>query len=131
MKFKITLIAILLASVAINGCKKEDGAGKDNNTSTGKITDAEKANLYDVVWYSTLSSGGIDLEFLSDGTYRQAKALDGTWVWQNNGDTMNIVDYQGKKFNYVFDEVSKTIMKYRSSVGGDNYKTQFTYSTTK
>lgn len=114
-----------------NGCKdKEDGVD-GNNTSTGKITDTEKGYLYDKVWYSQDAGGGIDLEFLSDGTYRAAKSLEGTWVWLNNGDTMSIVDYANKKFKYVFDEVTPSTMKYRTDLGGNNFQKQYVYSTTK
>lgn len=132
MKLRTILLVVMAASVAINnGCKdKEDGVDKDN-TSTGKITDREKAYLYDVVWYSQDAGGGLDLEFLSDGTYRQAKSLEGTWVWLNNGDTMSIVDYTNKKFKYVFDEVTESSMKYRTDLGGNDFQKQYTYSTTK
>lgn len=132
MNLRAILLITLIAGLAINnGCKdKEDGVD-ENNTSTGKLTDSEKANLYDKVWYSQSSSGGIDLEFLSDGTYRTAKSLYGTWEWLNKGDTMAIVDYSSKKFKYVFDEITPSIMKYRTDLGGNNFQQQYTYSTTK
>ncbi len=132
MNLKTILMLVLIGSIGMGyGCKdKEDGVDGPN-TSTGKLTDSQKANLYDVVWYSQAQGGGIDLEFLSDGTYRQAKSLEGTWLWRNNGDTMAVVDYNNKKYNYVFDEISNTTMKYRTDLGGNGFQTQYTYSTSK
>lgn len=56
----------------------DDSADK-NNTSTGELNDATKEKLYDKVWYPTLSSGGANMEFITDGKiYRINKSLDGT-----------------------------------------------------
>lgn len=133
MNIKSTVLFVMMGlSVTILGCKdKSNDPAADNNTSTGKLTDSDKANLYDVVWYATAQGGGIDLEFLSDGIFRQAKSLEGSWEWQNNGDTMDVQDYSGKRFQMLFDEITPTTMKYRSNLGGDNFNTQAVYSTTK
>ena len=129
---KYTLILVMASLLLITpACKdKEEGANGPNN-STGQLSDADKAKLLDKVWYPTGSVGGLELEFLSDGTFRQALSLEGSWNWQNNGDTMNIQDYTNKKYNFLFDEISNTTIKYRSNGGGDNYQTQFTFSSTK
>lgn len=122
---------MVLAVVAITFAScKEDGTTPDGGGETG-FSDAQKAKLYDKVWYATAAGGGIDQEFLSDGTFRQAKSLEGTYSWQNGGDTMNIRDYQGKRFNYVFDEITSSQFTYRSNIGGDNYKTSHVYRDTK
>ncbi len=126
------MILVIAASLILgSACKdKEDGADGPNN-STGQLTDSDKAKLYDKVWYPTGSVGGLELEFLSDGIFRQSLSLEGSWSWQNKGDTMNVQDYNNKKYNFLFDEISNTTIKYRSNGGGDNYQTQFTFSSTK
>lgn len=113
------------------GCS-DNGSGDDPNPkgeSTGLLSDAEKVNLYDKVWKSTSSSGGIDLEFLTGGTFRQAKSLEGTWNWINKGDTMRITDYNNSTFNYLFDAISANSMTFRTNSGGNGYKTSYTYVT--
>jgi hypothetical protein len=128
-----TILVLMIAVVAVfaAACKGSDDRPKKKGNSTGNLSDSEKINLYDKVWYAQGASGGLDLEFLSDGTFRQAKSLEGSWSWSNNGDTMKVEDYQKKKFLFLFDEISETIMKYRSNGGGDEFKTQFTYGTSK
>lgn len=122
------LIGLLSAFIS---CSKSDSPKNNKGDSTGKLSDAAKAKLYDKVWYATAQGGGLDLEFLSDGTFRQAKSLEGTWEWLNKGDTMSIVDYNSKKFKYVFDDITDNSMKYRTNLGGNDFQTQYTYSTTK
>ena len=132
MKFKTTILLVIFASVAVlSACGDSSDNPSAKGNSTGHLSDAQKANLYDKVWYAQGSAGGLDLEFLSDGEFRQAKSLPGTWEWQNNGDTMNIVDYNNSSFNFLFDEITSTTMKYRSNWGGDNYQTVITYATSK
>ena len=130
MNFKTTILLVMIGLFTFTtACKdKEEGADGPNN-STGKLTDSDKANLFDVVWYP--SGGGLELEFLSDGTFRQSLSLEGSWKWQNNGDTMNIVDYSNKKYNFLFVEINGSTMKYRSNIGGDNYNTVFVNNRTK
>ncbi len=125
-KFIVIISAFLMFSL---GCK-EDGTNPGGSSSNG-FTDATKAKMYNKVWYATASGGGIDLEFLSDGTFRQAKSLEGSYIWQNGGDTMNIQDYQGKRFNFVFDEITSSQITFRSNMGGDTYKTSSIYRDTK
>ena len=95
---------LLVVVVVITAVSCKDNEGTTPNGSG--ISDAQKANLYDRVWYATASGGGIDLEFLSSGVFRQAQSLEGTWSWQNGGDTMNVKDYNGNRANtgvyYVF-----------------------------
>lgn len=133
MDFKKVAMIAAIGFLAIQiGCKsKDDDPKKSKGDSTGELSDADKANLYDKVWYAQASGGGIDQEFLSDGEYRQAKSLSGSWEWLNKGDTMSLVDYNNKKFKYVFDEITSTTMKYRTNLGGDNFKNQVVYGTTK
>ena len=117
------LVILVLLVVTISSCKDKDSISENGNG----ISNAAKANLYNKVWTSTSSAGGIDLEFLSDGTFRQALSLEGTWKWQNGRDTMNITDHSNKKFNYLFDEITNSQIKFRTNLGGDNYKTVSTY----
>ncbi|MFY0643215.1 MAG: hypothetical protein JXR19_01985 [Bacteroidia bacterium] len=130
MNFKTTILFVMIGLfTSVSSCKdKEDGVDGPNS-STGQLTDSDKANLYDVIWYP--NGGGLELQFLSDGVFRQALSLDGTWEWQNNGDTMNIKDYANKRYNFLFEEISSSTMKYRSNIGGDNYNTLFVNSRTK
>ena len=100
---KLVLIIGVLLMVSV-GCK-EDGTEPDGGGDGTGWSAASIAKLYDKVWYSADAAGGIDLEFLSNGVFRQAKSLDGTWLWKNDGDTMSIVDYSNKKFNFVFDTI--------------------------
>lgn len=123
---KLMLLVVVLTMTAIS-CKDKDGTSPNGSG----ISDAQKANLFDKVWYATAAGGGIDLEFLSSGVFRQAQSLEGTWSWQNGGDTMNVKDYNGKRFNYLFDEITATQITFRSNVGGDNYKTVAVYRNTK
>lgn len=125
-KLVLVIGVLLIASI---GCK-EDGTEPNGDGSTGWSA-STKAKLYDKVWYSADAAGGIDLEFLSSGVFRQAKSLEGTWVWKNNGDTMSLVDYSNKKFNFVFDAISNNQIIYRTDLGGNNFKTAYTYKDTK
>ena len=131
IKTTILLAFVSLSLISVSCKDKSDDPKGGDNTSTGNLTDTDKANLYDVIWYAQAAGGGLDLEIRTDGRFIQAQSLEGTWEWQNNGDTMNITDYQNKKFKYVFDEIKATTMKYRSDIGGDNFQTQHSYSTVK
>jgi hypothetical protein len=126
---KLVLMIGLFLFVTV-GCK-EDGTEPDGGGNGTGWSAATKAKLYDKVWYSTDAGGGIDLEFLSNGVFRQAKSLEGTWTWKNDGDTMAAVDYTKKKFNIVFDAISTNQMTYRTDLGGNNFKTAYTYKDTK
>jgi len=109
----------------------DDSADK-NNTSTGKLNDATKEKLYDKVWYPTLSSGGANMEFITDGKiYRINKSLDGTWNWKNNGDTMAVVDYSGNRYNFLFESITDNEMKYRYDFAGDNFQQVYTMKDTE
>jgi len=109
----------------------DDSADK-NNTSTGKLNDATKEKLYDKVWYPTLSSGGANMEFITDGKiYRINKSLDGTWKWKNNGDTMAVVDYSGNRYNFLFESITDNEMKYRYDFAGDNFQQVYTMKDTE
>jgi hypothetical protein len=126
---KLVLIIGVLLMVSI-GCK-EDGTEPGNGDGTSGWSTATKAKLYDKVWYSADVSGGIDIEFLNNGVFRQAKSLEGTWEWKNSGDTMSLTDYSKKKFNYVFDEITATQITFRTNLGGNNYTTAYKYKDTK
>jgi len=109
----------------------DDSADK-NNTSTGKLNDATKEKLYDKAWYPTLSSGGANMEFITDGKiYRINKSLDGTWNWKNNGDTMAVVDYSGNRYNFLFESITDNEMKYRYDFAGDNFQQVYTMKDTE
>lgn len=129
MKLMKKLIVILLVSGAIfTGCKDKENIG---STSGTKYTAAHKAKLYDKVWYTTHPAGGLELQFLSNGVFRQALSLNGTYEWQNGGDTMNIVAYNNARFNFVFDDISDHEFTYRTDFAGDNYTTVYRYIDTK
>ena len=123
MKRKLVLIALVLTA-AVVGCKDEE-AVSDKGNSTGNLSDTDKGKLYDKVWYPTSAAGGVNFEFKSDGIFRINKSLDGTWSWQNDGDTMNVEDYAGGRYNLLFEEINASTIKYRSSQAGDNYQTLF------
>lgn len=120
------LILFLGAAFLFGACNDDDGPIPDTKGADG-WTNEQKALLYDKVWISAAQGGGIDLEFLSDGTYRQAKSLEGTYTWKNDGDTMSIVDYNNSRFNYIFDKISESEMVFRTNLGGNNYQTAYTY----
>ena len=73
------MLLLLMAGTVLFGCKDKEGSGLNPNGT--KYSAAHKAKLYDKVWYSTHSSGGVELQFLSSGVYRQALSLDGTYIW--------------------------------------------------
>ena len=130
MNIKTAILSLALCLFLFApSCKDDDGGVNGPNTSTGKLTDADKENLYDVVWHP--SGGGLELEFLSTGTFRQSLSLEGTYNWQNKGDTMNVTDHNDKKFNMLFLSISSTSMQYKTDLLGDGFKTTFTYNTTK
>ena len=117
---KFALYLIVLSGLGFvsscGGDDVDDVTGGDG--TTGSLNKATKDMLYDKVWYSTNPTGGIDHEFLSDGTLRQAQSLDGRWTWQNNGDTMNLVDHMGNRYNYVFINIGSSTMSFKQSVDG-------------
>jgi len=119
-------------SVLITMSSCGDDSADKNNTSTGKLNDATKEKLYDKVWYPTLSSGGANMEFITDGKiYRINKSLDGTWSWKNNGDTMAVVDYDGNRYNFLFESITDNEMKYRYDFAGDNFQQVYTMKDTE
>lgn len=104
----------------------------DKNTSTGKLNDSSKNKLYDKIWYPTLASGGTNMEFITDGNiYRINKSLDGTWTWRNNGDTMDVVDYGGKRYSFLFESITDHEMKYRYNFAGDNFQKVYSMKDTE
>ncbi len=125
----IMVFSIVILSTI--GCKDKEGTSPNGGGNGSGYSDAQKAQLYDKVWYPQGAAGGVELEFLSNGTFRQALSLPGTYSWQNNGDTMNINAYGGTRFNYIFDKITDTEFTYRSNFGGDNYNTPHTFATTK
>ena len=122
---KFWIITMLALSWAACGEKEEMGE------STGKISDSDKAGLYDKTWYPTSSTGGVNFTFMKDGEFRENKSLIGSWSWQNNGDTMNIISWDNRRYNLLFDEIATNQIKWRSNLNGDNYATQFTYRDTE
>lgn len=107
------------------------GEKEEMGDSTGNITDSAKAGLYDKTWYPTSSTGGVNFTFMKDGEFRENKSLIGSWSWQNNGDTMNIISWDNRRYNLLFDEIGTNQIKWRSNLNGDNYATQFTYRDTE
>jgi hypothetical protein len=118
---KFALYLVVLSGLGfMSSCGGDDG-GTDINGgdgTTGSLSKSTKDMLYDKIWYSTNPTGGIDHEFLSDGTLRQAQSLDGRWTWQNNGDTMNLVDHMGNRYDYLFMSIGSNSMSFKSSVDG-------------
>jgi len=130
-RVRILVLVILLGSVLINYSCGDDGAITPGSSS-GKITDSIKSKLYNKVWYPTIASGGTNLEFKTDGNiYRINKSLDGTWEWRNNGDTMDVRDYGGARYSFIFELISDNQMKYRYNFGGDGFGTLYTMKDTE
>ncbi|MBO6516724.1 MAG: hypothetical protein JJ975_09250 [Bacteroidia bacterium] len=129
MKKLVVYLVVLSGLAFVTSCGDDGATPGSTEKSTGKLKDADKAKLYDKVWFSTSQGGGIDHEFLSDGTLRQSQSLDGRWVWENNGDTMNIVDYQGARYSYLFQTITASSMSFKTSV--DGYKNVFTFKDTE
>lgn len=119
----LCLLSIFTLMVSTQSCK--DDSDDSVNTSTGLMTDSQKAKLYDKVWYSTSASGGIEHEFLSDGTLRLSLSLEGRWSWQNKSDTMDVKPASGPKYQYVFRTIDNSSMSLSFST--DNFKEVFTY----
>lgn len=124
----LAALLICTAAFAFQSCKDESD---EPNSSTGKLSDATKAKLYDKVWYPTLASGGVNFEFITGGVCRFNKSLDGTWKWQNNGDTMNVSDWTGQKYNMLFESIGDKQMSYRTNQSGNNFKDVFTMKDTE
>jgi hypothetical protein len=125
------LILVLLALVLFSfGCKKNDATNPSGSNGDG-YSDAQKAMLYDKIWYPTGPAGGVELQFLGGGVYRQALSLNGTYKWQNGGDTMNIVSYNNARFNYIFDNIGSSEFTFRTDFAGNNFETAYTYVDTK
>lgn len=130
MKHKL-ILALLVGSGMIFGLQacKDDGDNGSKNTSTGLLTDSDKAKLYDKVWYSTSSSGGVDHEFLKDGTLRLSQSLEGRWNWINNGDTMDILNPSNQRYRYLIKTITANSISLTTSV--DKYTTLHTYKDTE
>ncbi|MFT4521734.1 MAG: hypothetical protein ACI8ZN_000671 [Bacteroidia bacterium] len=109
--------------ISVTSCKDDAAPSGSSEKSTGLMKDADKAKLFDKVWYSTSSSGGIEHEFLTDGTFRLSVSLEGRWTWVNNSDTMDILDYTNTRYKYVFKSIGSSTMSYSSSF--DGYKNTY------
>lgn len=127
---KVIILSLGLFVLGTFGCKDKEDTTPSGN-STGKLTDADKKKLVDKIWYSTLQSGGVNMEFKSGGIFRINKSLDGTWAWSNNGDTMNITDYGNSKYKNLFISIGSNQITFRSNQGSDNFKTLFTMKDTE
>jgi hypothetical protein len=117
---KILVILVLLSACFIPSCVEDPG---EPNLSTGDLTDLEKLMLIDKIWFPSSPATGSNFEFIADGTYRVDKKSDGTWSWQNNGDTMKINDPIGAKYNYLFESITASTMSFRTNKNGENYAT--------
>ncbi len=126
---KVTLYLSLLFGVCFIGACGGDETPSTSGGTTGKLSNSEKALLYDKVWFSTSSAGGIEHEFLNDGTLRLSRGLDGRWTWQNNGDTMSCSSHNGQRFKYVFQTIGASTMSFKAST--DGYQAIFTYKDTE
>ncbi len=127
---KLSLYVVLLLSVGfLAACGDDDTVEPTSTTSSGKLSASQKSMLYDKVWFSASSAGGIEHEFLSDGTLRLSRGLDGRWTWLNNGDTMSCEDHTGGRFKYAFQTITSNTMSFKGST--DNYKTLFEYKDTE
>jgi len=127
---KVIILSLSLFIWGTFGCKDKEDATSTGN-STGKLSDADKKKLENKIWYSTLPSGGVNMEFKSDSIYRINKSLDGTWAWYNKGDTMNITDYGNSKYKNLFISIGSNQIAFRSNQGSDNFKTLFTMKDTE
>lgn len=122
--FLIGLAVLLFGQIA---CK--DG-GDDNpapNTSTGKITDTDKARLFNKKWYDHL--GAFNFQFKSDGMHIMNDGLVGTWEWQNKSDTM-IIANNGDVWKQIWVSIKDNEAKYRTNQSGLAFKDIFTLKTT-
>ncbi len=128
MKKVIVYFTVVMGLVFLSSCGGDETPTTSGGT-TGKLSKSEKEMLYDKVWYSASSAGGIEHEFLSDGTLRLSRGLDGRWTWLNNGDTMSCSDHTGGRFKYVFISIGANTMSFKGST--DNYKTLFSYKDTE
>jgi hypothetical protein len=127
---KVTLyFSLLLCMGFLASCGGDETPTSSGDGTTGKLSTTEKALLYDKVWYSTSSAGGIEHEFLSDGTLRLSRGLDGRWTWQNGGDTMSCSDHTGGRFKYIFQTIGSSTMSFKAST--DGYKAVFSYKDTE
>ena len=126
---KVTLYLSLLLAVSFFVACGGDETPTTSGGTTGKLSTSEKELLYDKVWFSKSSAGGIEHEFLSDGTLRLSRGLDGRWTWQNNGDTMSCISHNGQRFKYVFLTIASSTMSFKAST--DGYQATFNYKDTE
>jgi len=123
-KIILSFVAVAFLLYGFQSCK-DDAASANTNTSTGLLTDAQKAKLLDKVWYSTSGSGGIEHEFLTDGTLRLSLSLDGRYNWINKGDTMDILNPNGGRYRYLFKTIGDNDMSFTQNE--DNFKSVYSY----
>ncbi|MFT5725544.1 MAG: hypothetical protein ACI9JN_002669 [Bacteroidia bacterium] len=129
MKKVILYFSLVLSMAFLASCGGDDTATPSTGGPTGKLSAAQKEMLYDKVWFSTSTAGGIEHEFLSDGTLRLSRGLDGRWTWLNGGDTMSCSDHTNARFQYVFQTITASTMSFKYSI--DNYKSTFSYKDTE
>lgn len=115
---KLALYVAMLAGIGFMASCGGDETTTPTDSSTGKISSSQKQQLLDKVWYPTSSAGGIEHEFLSDGTLRLSLSLDGRWTWMNSGDTMDCIDNSKNRFMLIFESVSANAMSFKSSTDG-------------
>lgn len=123
---KILIVALALFAIGVSACKNKNS--DTPNTSTGNISDAEKAKLLDKIWYG---KGGVNFQWHSDGEYTLNEGLNGSWSWRAKGDTMNITNYDGQKWLLLWVSIGDNQAQYRTNQSGLAFKDVFTLSTTK
>jgi hypothetical protein len=127
---KLTLyVSLLLSTAFLMSCGGDETPTTSGGGVTGKLSFEQKDLLLDKVWYSTSQAGGIEHEFLKDGTLRLSRGLDGRWTWVNEGDTMSCSDHTGGRFKYVFQTITSSTMSFKGST--DGYKATFSFKDTE
>lgn len=128
-KIILSFVTVTFLIFGFQSCKDDPETSANTNTSKGLLTDAQKAKLLDKVWYSNSGSGGIEHEFLTDGTLRLSLSLEGRYNWINKGDTMDILHPSGGRYRYLFKTIGDHEMSF--SQNEDNYKEIYAYRDTE
>ena len=123
---KIILIGLALAFFGQIACKDDGGSDPTPNSSTGKLTDSDKALLMNKKWFDHL--GAFNHQYKNDGTYIINDGLVGTWKWRNKGDTMDLVN-NGDAWAQVWVSIKATEAQYKTNQAGLGFKDIFTLKT--
>ena len=98
MKNTLLILALFAFGTFLQSC------GSDDDEGTKPARTVDRSQLTDKDWYR---DGGLAFRFDSDGIYN----LNGIWRWNNNSDTMTIINSRQVETTLIFEYIEANEMK--------------------